>query len=133
MFWRRTKEYGLSLAVYADVAVLRLEDRRYFSDSQRRFEMMLRSAAENSESGLVILDMGEAIQVTSGPLGAMRIRHQKLVDRGGRIVAAGGGEFAVKVLNFAAKLIDYYPTVEDALSGAGASAAALEEYRRAQK
>ena len=80
------------------------------------FQENLQAAEAASSRNLIILDLANAVLITSGPLGALRASYRRLDAKGGRILAAGGGKFAVRVFSFAANFIDHYPTVEDAMA-----------------
>ncbi len=107
---------GVQCTTQGDVAIVKLLDQKYFSNSRVMFQENLQAAEAASEKKLIILDLANAILITSGPLGALRASYRRVDAQGGRIVAAGGGEFAVRVLSFAAKFIDHYPSVEDAIA-----------------
>lgn len=107
---------GISRTLNNGVCILKLLEQKYFSNSRVLFQENLQAAEAESEGGLIIIDLNSAALITSGPLGALRACHRRLQARGGRIVAAGGGEFAVKVLSFAANFIDHYPSVEAAMA-----------------
>lgn len=107
---------GIERTLKNDVCILKLLEQKYFSNSRVLFQENLQAAEAASKRGLVIIDLNDAVLITSGPLGALRASHRRLEERGGRIVAAGGGQFAVKVLSFAANFIDHYPSVEDAMA-----------------
>lgn len=109
------RAYVIDHQMQGDVSVLKLLSKQYFSDSQSIFAAYLAEAEAASPTKCVILDLGEAQQLTSGPLGALRAAYARLDQQGGRIVAAGGGEFAVKVLSFAANFIDHFPTLDAAM------------------
>lgn len=107
---------GISRTVNNDVCILKLLEQKYFSNSRVEFQENLLAAEAASSRGLIIIDLANAALITSGPLGALRASHQRVTARGGRIVAAGGGQFAVKILSFAANFIDHYPSVEAAMA-----------------
>lgn len=107
---------GISRTLRNDVAILKLLEQKYFSNSRSLFQENLQAAEEESPNALIIIDLANAALITSGPLGALRASHRRVEARGGRIVAAGGGQFAVKVLSFAANFIDHYPSVEAAMA-----------------
>lgn len=107
---------GIKRTIQNDVCILKLLEQKYFSNSRVLFQENLQAAEAESARGLIIIDLANAALITSGPLGALRASHRRLQARGGRIVAAGGGEFAVKILSFAANFIDHYPSVEDAMA-----------------
>ena len=107
---------GISRRLHGDVCILKLMEQKYFSNSRVMFQENLQAAEAESSRGLIIIDLANAALITSGPLGALRACHRRLQARGGRIVAAGGGQFAVKVLSFAANFIDHYPSVEAAMA-----------------
>lgn len=98
------------------VSILKLLEQKYFSNSRVLFQEHLQAAEAASAKKLIILDLANAALITSGPLGALRASHRRVDAQGGRIVAAGGGEFAVRVLSFAANFIDHYPSVEAAMA-----------------
>jgi len=109
------RDYVIEHKMQGDVSVLKLLSKQYFSDSQSIFAAYLAEAEAASPTKRIILDLGQAQQLTSGPLGALRAAYARLDKQGGRIVAAGGGEFAVKVLSFAANFIDHFPTLDAAM------------------
>lgn len=109
--------YRYDHAVRDGVAVVTLRAQSYLSDSQDSFLAALRRAADESDDGRIIVDFSKAALVTSGPIGSMVAMNRQLARNGGAIVAAGGGDFARKVLKFAAGVIDQYPSIEDALAG----------------
>lgn len=117
-------------AVYDGVAVVTLLSRRYLSDSQSAFLDALRRARAEAGSGRVVVDFSRAAMVTSGPIGAMVAMQRQMTAEGGRIVAAGGGEFARKVLKFAANLIEHYVDVRAALGADDMPAGALAAFER---
>lgn len=119
--------YRYDHAVRGPAAIVSLHAQKYLSDSQASFLAALRRAAGEAPGGLVVVDFSRAILVTSGPIGAMVAMNRQLSREGGRIVAAGGGEFARKVLKFAAGVIEQYESVNDALAGGSASERASEE------
>lgn len=106
---------GISRTLRGDVCILKLLETKYFSNSRVLFQENLQAAEAQSDRALIIIDLANAALITSGPLGALRASHRRVTERGGRIVAAGGGQFAVKVLSFAANFIDHYPSVEAAM------------------
>lgn len=119
---------NFEVKTYADVAVVRLTERRYLSDSQSAFIDALRDAAEASTANKVVVDLGAAELLTSGPIGALVAMQRQIRARGGKIVAAGGGDFAVRVLSFAANILDHHETVESALRAPGMSPEAARVY-----
>lgn len=120
--------YKFDVSVYADVAVVRLRAQRYLSDSQDEFLKALRSAAEQSSAKKIVVDLSDAELLTSGPIGAMVSMHRQMSRQGGGIVAAGGGDFAVRVLSFAANIIDHFSDVAVALSSPQMSPEAAAVY-----
>lgn len=107
---------GISRSTKDGISILKLLDQKYFSNSRVMFQENLQAAEAESTDKLIILDLANAALITSGPLGALRACYRRVDAQGGRIVAAGGGEFAVRVLSFAANFIDHYPSVEDAMA-----------------
>lgn len=107
---------GISCSERDGVAILKLLEQKYFSNSRVLFQEHLQAAEAASPKKLVILDLANTVLITSGPLGALRASYRRIDAEGGRIVAAGGGEFAVRVLSFAANFIDHYPSVDDAMA-----------------
>jgi len=107
---------GIDHSLKNDVSILKLLDQKYFSNSRVLFQENLQAAEAASSRNMIILDLSNAALITSGPLGALRASFRRLDAKGGRIVAAGGGDFAVRVLSFAANFIDHYPSVEAAMA-----------------
>ncbi|MEM7524989.1 MAG: hypothetical protein AAF360_14785 [Pseudomonadota bacterium] len=98
----------------------------YHADSMGSLTEKLKEADESTPSGLVVVDLTHVVLFSSTALRALRAAHLALEGRGGRIVAAGGGELVAGVLKFA-PFLPHYPTVEaavQALSG-GADAKAI--------
>lgn len=106
---------GISHTDRDGVSILKLLEQKYFSNSRVLFQEYLQAAEAASPKKLIILDLANAVLITSGPLGALRASYRRVDAQGGRIVAAGGGEFAVRVLSFAANFVDHYPSVEAAI------------------
>ena len=121
-------DFHHDLDIYAGVAVMTLHAERYLSDCQVDFIGALRKALEAASEPYVIVDISRAVMLSSGPIGAMVLLHRQASRDGGAIVAAGGGDFAVKVLKFAANIIQHKDDVATAL--AGISDAALADYER---
>ena len=107
---------GIERKLSGGVSILKLLDQKYFSNTRVLFQEHLLAAEAASTKHMVVLDLAETMLITSGPLGALRASYRRLDAKGGRIVAAGGGQFAVRILSFAANFIDHYPTVEAALA-----------------
>lgn len=107
---------GIVRTTRGEVSVLKLLEQKYFSNSRVLFQEHLQAAEAASPKKLIVLDLANAVLITSGPLGALRASYRRVDAQGGRIVAAGGGEFAIRVLSFAANFIDHYPIVDDAMA-----------------
>ena len=106
---------GISRTNKDGVSILKLLEQKYFSNSRVLFQEHLQAAEAASPDKLIILDLNNAALITSGPLGALRASYRRVNAEGGRIVAAGGGDFAIRVLSFAANFIDHYESVEAAM------------------
>ncbi len=118
--------YSSSTRVYADVVVLTLADSHYHSDSMAALAEALRDADAKARTGIVVVDLGAVVLLSSTALRALRAAHMALEARGGRIVAASGGELVRGVLKFA-PFIAKYDTVRNALKAQSVEAAALFE------
>ena len=110
--------------------VLRLCDTHYHADSLEALEAKFREteAAVSGEDGggEIIVDLSAVALLSSTALRALRTAFRRLEERGGRIVAAGGGELVVGVLKFA-PFIAHYPSVEDAAAALGPVASQEDE------
>ncbi|MEM7546115.1 MAG: hypothetical protein AAF367_11315 [Pseudomonadota bacterium] len=94
-------------------AVLALLASHYHADVLEPLGEALKDADARSRSGIVIVDLSAVVLLSSTALRALRAAHIALEARGGRIVAAGGGELVVSVLKFA-PFIAHYPDLSEA-------------------
>jgi hypothetical protein len=111
----RKQKYKIENRVYADISVVCCMDTHYHSDSITALGGALSTAEAQSSSALVIVDLTSVVLFSSAALRALRACHMALSKRGGRIVAAGGGELALGVLKFA-PFIEHFKDMNGALA-----------------
>lgn len=113
-------EFNFETTEAAGATILKLCDARYHADSLDPLNARFLAVEASSETGNVIVDLSAVRLFSSSALRAMRAAHRRLAGRGGRIVAAGGGELVAGVLKFA-PFIDHYDDVDKALAAFSAS------------
>lgn len=122
----RKQKYKIENRIYADVSVVCCKDTHYHSDSITALGGALKTAESQSTSAFVIVDLSGVVLFSSAALRALRATHLALTKRGGRIVAAGGGELALGVLKFA-PFIEHFEDLSGAL--AALSEPALQAFK----
>ena len=98
-----------------DVVVLKLLNEKYHADSLEALESQFRALEGDAPRALIVLDLDRVSLLSSTALRAIRAAHARLEERGGRIVAAGGGDLVRSVLKFA-PFIAHHGTVDEAVS-----------------
>lgn len=102
-----------------EVAVLRLLNEKYHADSLEVLDAQFRKLEAMAPGGLVVVDLERVTLLSSTALRAIRAAHARLETRGGRIVAAGGGDLVRSVLKFA-PFISHHATVDEAVGALAA-------------
>lgn len=114
-------EFNFETTDAEGATILKLCDTRYHADSLEPLNARFLEVEAASETGNVVVDLSDVRLFSSSALRAMRASHRRLSGRGGRIVAAGGGDLVAGVLKFA-PFIEHYSSVEEALAAFGAPA-----------
>ncbi|MEX2520592.1 MAG: STAS domain-containing protein [Paracoccaceae bacterium] len=108
-----------------DIVVLTFGASHYHADSHAALGAALTQAADAARAGRVIVDLSGVVLFSSTALRALRSTYVALEARGGRIVAAGGGELVAGVLKFA-PFIEHYHSVDEAVAALSAAPSAKE-------
>lgn len=110
---RDRPDHRFEVSTEDGVGVLRLLDSHYHVDSHDALEAQFAEVDRAAPAGLVVVDMTAVTLFASTALRALMVAHKRLSARGGRIVAAGGGELVANYLRFAPFIL-HYETVEEA-------------------
>lgn len=109
------KAFPYRIEARGDVTILHCEATHYHADSFAPLGAALAEAATAARSGKLVIDLSQVVLFSSTALRALRTAHLDLEARGGRIVAAGGGELVRGVLKFA-PFIAHVPDVAQAVA-----------------
>lgn len=108
-----------------DIVVLAFGASHYHADSHAALDAALSKAAAATKTGRLIVDLDGVVLFSSTALRALRTAYVALESRGGRIVAAGGGELVAGVLKFA-PFIEHYHNLDEAVAALSAGPSAKE-------
>lgn len=111
----KSRTYKFDNKAYGGIPVIGCRDSHYHSDCDVALAGTLNSALDTAETSIVVLDMSAVRLFSSSALRAVRAAHVRALERGGQIVAAGGGELVVNVLKFAPFIL-HFETVAEALT-----------------